>query len=115
MLFAFCAISPIVANSAPFDYTDDFNQARTITEDILLEVMEMPVEVMPDPSQEGGGAEGGGFEPSAVEESFIRKAWRFVLGLLGLDSAAPTDSQPTVPEEVPFPDPNGAPPVGPKG
>ncbi|MDQ3006152.1 MAG: hypothetical protein M3R47_12325, partial [Chloroflexota bacterium] len=66
-------------------------------------------------SQGGGGVEGGGFEPNPVEESFIRKAWRFVLGLLGLDSVPPTDSQPVVPEEVPFPDPNGVPPVGPKG
>jgi hypothetical protein len=101
--------------SVTIDYTDDFNQARTITKDLSLEVMEMPVEVIPDPSQEGSGVEGGGFEPGVVEETFIRKAWRFVLGLLGLDSAAPTDSQPAVPEEVPFPDPNGAPPVGPKG
>jgi len=100
--------------SITIDYTDDFNQARTITKDLSLEVMEMPLEVIPDPSQEGGAVEGG-FESGAVEETFIRKAWRFVLGLLGLDSAAPTDSQPAVPEEVPFPDPNGAPPVGPKG
>ena len=101
--------------SITIDYTDDFNQARTITEDLSLEVMEMPVEVIPDPSQDGGNVEGGGFESGAVEESFIRKVWRFVLGLLGLDSAPPTDSQPVIPEEVPFPDPNGAPPVGPKG
>ena len=76
--------------------------------------MEMPVEEFPDPSEGGGGVEGG-FEPAPVEESFIRKAWRFVLGLLGLDSAPPTDSQPIVPEEVPFEDPNRVPPVGPKG
>ncbi len=100
--------------SVTIDYTDDFNQARTITDNLSLEVMEMPVEEFPDPSQEGG-VEGSGFESGGVEESFIRKAWRFVLGLLGLDSAAPTDSQPAVPEEVPFPDPNGEPSVGPKG
>ena len=100
--------------SITVDYTDDFNQARTITKDISLEVMEMPVEVIPDPSQ-GGEVEGGGFEPAPLEESFLRKAWRFVLGFLGLDSAPPTDSQPVIPEEVPFPDPSGAPPVGPKG
>lgn len=101
--------------SITIDYTDDFNQARTITDTLSLEVMEMPLEVIPDPSQEGGAMEGGGFEPGTVEESFMRKAWRFVLGLLGLDSAPPTDSQPAVPEGVPFPDPGGEPPVGPKG
>ena len=100
--------------SVSIDYTDDFNQARTITKDLSLEVMEMPVEEFPDPSEGGGGVEGG-FEPAPVEESFIRKAWRFVLGLLGLDSAPPTDSQPIVPEDVPFEDPNRVPPVGPKG
>ena len=44
--------------SITIDYTDDFNQARTITDTLSLEVMEMPVEEFPDPSQEGGG--GGG-------------------------------------------------------
>ena len=100
--------------SITIEYTDDFNQARTITDNLSLEVIEMPVEVIPDPSQEGG-VEGGGFESSGVEESFIRKAWRFVLGLLGLDSAAPTDSQPVLPDGAPIPDPNGAPSVEPKG
>ena len=100
--------------SITIDYTDDFNQARTVEKTLSLEVEEAPVEVIPDPSQ-GGGVEGGGFESSPVEESFMRKAWRFVLGLLGLDSAAPSDTQPVIPEEVPLPEPNGAPPVGPKG
>ena len=100
--------------SITIDYTDDFNQARTVEKTLSLEVEEAPVDVIPDPSQ-GGGVEGGGFESSPVEESFMRKAWRFVLGLLGLDSAAPSDTQPVIPEEVPLPVPNGAPPVGPKG
>jgi hypothetical protein len=66
-------------------YLDDFNQSRTFTRTLNVEVME----------GEGGGGGGGEFsegeipiEPAIpVTETFWQKAWRAVLGLLGLDSA----------------------------
>jgi hypothetical protein len=93
------------------EYTDDFNQPRTITKTLTVEVLEqeMPPDFNPN---EGGG--GGEYMP--VEETFWQKVWRFILGLFGLDSAAPT--QPTMPtEEVPPSDgmPMPGPVIGPKG
>ncbi len=88
------------------DYTDDFNQPRTITKTLELEVLEMPVEPTFDPNLppgEGGGG-GGEFIPAA-EETFLQKAWRFILGLFGLDSGAPS-SAPSIeggPTEMPVP------------
>ena len=67
------------------DYVDDFNQPRTITKTIEVEVMEGFIEPTPDPS--GGGE---GFEPLPSGETTAQKIWRFILGLLGLDSSAPS-------------------------
>jgi hypothetical protein len=82
------------------EYTDDFNQARTVTQTLTLDVTDMLLEPTPDLS-----APGGGFEVSNAPESFWQKAWRFILGLLGLDSGAPTTApaveQPTVIPIVP--------------
>ena len=47
--------------------------------------MEAFVEPTPDPSNGGGG-----FEPLPSNETTAQKIWRFILGLLGLDSSAPT-------------------------
>ena len=66
------------------DYTDDFNQARTITEALDIEVMEGVQEPVIDPSKNGGVGEA---VPIPSEENTLQKIWRFVLGLLGLDSA----------------------------
>jgi hypothetical protein len=111
------------------DYTDDFNASQEITRTISLEVQEMvvPVEITPEPGTEGipggGGFPGPGGEPTAGPETFLQKAWRFVRGLLGLDSAqtqpggvpgellpgeAPVEEAP--PAEVPI-----RVPIGPKG
>ncbi len=68
------------------DYTDDFNQPRTITRTLDVEVMEAMEEPPIDPSAGGGG---GGF-PVATEETTLQKIWRFILGLFGLDSSAPS-------------------------
>jgi hypothetical protein len=81
------------------DYTDDFNQARTITQTLTVDVTDMGIEPTPDMSISGGGS-----EVSTAPESFWQKAWRFILGLFGLDSGAtsttPSVEQPTV---IPIP------------
>ncbi|MCG2788285.1 MAG: IPT/TIG domain-containing protein [Anaerolineae bacterium] len=86
------------------DYTDDFNQSRTITQPLTLDVIEM--EEMPfDPNfPEGGGGGGGeGFPPMEQEETFWQKAWRFVLGLFGLDSGQPVEQPAPMYEEEMIP------------
>lgn len=88
------------------DYTDDFNQPRSITQVITVDVIEM--EEMPvDPNfPEGGeGGEGGGegFPPIVQEETFWQKAWRFVLGLFGLDSGQPVEQPVPMYEEEMIP------------
>src|SRR5215207_1498751 len=75
------------------DYTDDFNQARTITRKIDIEVMEGFEEPILEPGVEGGGGE---VFPTPVEESALQKVWRFVLGLFGLDSAPPSNGNPGI-------------------
>jgi hypothetical protein len=71
------------------DYTDDFNQPRTITHKLEIEVMEGEPTV--DPSMQGGGGGGEGI-PAQAEETALHKIWRFFLGLLGLDSAPPLNN-----------------------
>jgi hypothetical protein len=96
--------------TATINYTDDFNQARTITKSLSLEVLEAVLEPTPDPNlptQPGGGE---GVLPGS-EETFWQKAWRFALGLFGLDSGTPS-TQPAQPMEKPIPLPSGG---GPKG
>ena len=76
------------------EYTDDFNQPRTLTRKLEVEVMDgMTEEPIFDPSIEGGGE-----FPIMQEETLPQKAWRFVLGLLGLDSAPPPSEEPILPE-----------------
>ena len=83
------------------EYTDDFNQPRTMTRTLEVEVMEgMIEEPIIDPSMPGG--EG---MPVTTEESALQKVWRFVLGLFGLDSAPPSGGEQIAPEfEEPLPE-----------
>jgi hypothetical protein len=74
------------------DYTDDFNQARTITRRIDIEVMEGFEEPIIEPGAEGGGE----VFPTPAEENTLQKVWRFVLGLFGLDSAPPSNGDPGI-------------------
>ena len=86
------------------DYTDDFNQPRTLTRTLSLTVEESFIEETPDPSQEGTKF------PTTTDESFIHKVWRAVLGLLGLDSAPPGGEIPAgepLPGEEIIPIPSG--------
>jgi hypothetical protein len=82
------------------EYTDDFNQARTVTQTLTLDVTDMMLEPTPDLSGPGGS-----IEISTGPETFWQKVWRFILGLLGLDSGAPATTpaieQPTVIPIVP--------------
>lgn len=82
------------------EYTDDFNQPRTISKTFDLTVEEAFI----DPSMEPG-MEGGGEIVVPTEETALQKIWRFILGLFGLDSGAPTDNAPLegVPTEFPVP------------
>lgn len=63
-------------------YTDDFNQAQQITQTLTLDVLEAP-------PVEDFGSEGlpPTDVPLAPPETFLQKVWRFIRGLLGLDSA----------------------------
>ena len=76
------------------DYTDDFNQARTINRTLEIEVMEGFEEPIIEPGMEGGG--GGEVFPSPIEETTFQKIWRFVLGFFGLDSAPPSNNDPGI-------------------
>jgi IPT/TIG domain-containing protein len=84
------------------DYTDDFNQARTLTRKLEIEVMEGMSEGpdVVDPSFKGEGS-GASEIPIAAEETTLQKVWRFILGLLGLDSAPPSGGEEIVPQEGP--------------
>ena len=74
------------------DYTDDFNQPRTLTRTLQVEVMEAMIEEpIVDPSMEGGGS------PVPSNETTLQKIWRFILGLLGLDSAPPAGGEEIMP------------------
>lgn len=92
------------------DYTDDFNQPRTITRHLEIEVMEGMIEPTPDPSLGGGGGGEGG--PILTEESTLQKVWRFVLGLFGLDSAPPSDGNPGISPGIEEPGPMPVPKPG---
>ena len=91
------------------DYTDDFNQSRTITKTLTLDVMEMEMPPV-DPNFPEG--EEGGFPPVVQEETFLQKAWRFVLGLFGLDSGQPVEPQAPIYEEEIIPEPGIRSPKG---
>jgi len=85
------------------DYVDDFNQPRTITKTLEIEVTEAIIEENPDSS--GGGEEI--VEPE--QETIWQKIRRFILGLLGLDSSSPASGDSVEPqiEEKPIPAPQG--------
>ncbi|MBN2146908.1 MAG: IPT/TIG domain-containing protein [Anaerolineales bacterium] len=79
------------------DYTDDFNQPQVISRTLTLEVMEGFI-------PEQGGMDGEiPIEPEPpAPETFWQKLWRFILGLLGLDSAVQTPDSGMPYEEMPM-------------
>ena len=82
------------------DYTDDFNLPQVITKTIAIDVQEMmmPEPVTPEPGSPG--MEGGPVGPgsSLGPETLLQKVWRFVRGLVGLDSG---QASPGSPGEMP--------------
>ncbi len=72
------------------DYTDDFNQARTVTRKLEIEVMEGFARANPR-SQYGRRRRVAEGLPTPTAETTLQKVWRFVLGLFGLDSAPPSN------------------------
>lgn len=69
------------------NYTNDFNQPEVITQTLTVEVMEQPVIKPPVDGNQDNGGEVLPPEP----ETFLHKVWRFVLGLIGLDSGLTTE------------------------
>ncbi len=101
-----------VTLNVAIDYTDDFNKARKIEKTLEVTVEEGFMEPTPDPSMQGGKGNGGGGGMevgSATGETALQKIWRFILGLLGLDSAppavAPAIQSPE--QQIPIPAPSG--------
>lgn len=70
------------------DYVDDFNQPRTLERRLEVEVMEAFVDPSLNPPSGGGNGMDGG-EVLVEEETTLHKIFRFIKGLLGLDSAWP--------------------------
>ncbi|HWQ46430.1 MAG TPA: CARDB domain-containing protein, partial [Longilinea sp.] len=78
------------------NYTDDFNELRTINQTLEIEVMPA-ADMGPMLDENGNPIEGtitggGGGDPSmgiGTEETFWQKVGRFFLGLIGLDSSVP--------------------------
>jgi hypothetical protein len=99
------AAGPITL-TVTINYSDDFNQMRTIIKTIETIAQEGAPEMMgtPEPGQTGmTGKPGAGQLESQppVEETFWDKALRFVKGLVGLDSASPQTIQSPVPVITP--------------
>jgi len=88
------------------DYTNDFNEREVITKTLSVDVMEQPVIEPPI----DGGQNGHGEVIPTQPETFLQKVWRFILGLIGLDSGtnssqSPASNQPletAIPGEQPI-------------
>jgi hypothetical protein len=81
------------------DYTNDFNQPQIISKTISVDVIDQPIIEPPI----DGGQEGGIDVNPPIQESFLQRVWRFILGLIGLDSGASTPQPSTFPSEESVP------------
>jgi hypothetical protein len=85
------------------EYIDDFNQPQTITKTLSINVIENQPMPTPDPNNPDGGV-----VTPAGPETIWQKIWRFILGLFGLDSSAPsTEPGIATPTQLPVPQFNG--------
>jgi uncharacterized repeat protein (TIGR01451 family) len=86
-----------LALTVQLSYSDDFNQPQVLTRTLEVEVLEAPI-IEPDTGN------GGMPEPMPeTQETFLQKVWRFIRGLLGLDSGVQTPTEYEYPqEEVPI-------------
>jgi hypothetical protein len=83
------------------DYTNDFNQSQVITKTLTVDVIEQPIIEPPIDGGQEGSLDGNPLQP----ESFLHKIWRFILGLLGLDSGLSTSPNPeNIPVETSSPE-----------
>jgi hypothetical protein len=83
------------------DYTNDFNQSEVITKTLTVSVIDQPIIEPPFDEGQNDGIDG---NPPQTE-TFLHKVWRFILGLLGLDSGLNTSTTPeNVPQETTSPD-----------
>jgi hypothetical protein len=85
------------------NYTNDFSQPEVITQTLTVEVMDQAVIEPPSDGTQDG-------EPVIVPqepETFIHKVWRFVLGLIGLDSGLRTSEASGNPQPGESPAPGG--------
>jgi hypothetical protein len=83
------------------DYTNDFNQSQLITKTLTVDVIDVPVIEPPSDGEQDGGV----YINPPQSESFLHKIWRFILGLLGLDSGYGTSStSPNNPQETASPE-----------
>lgn len=68
------------------DYTNDFNQSQVITQTLTVDVIDQPIFEAPIDGSQNNGTE----VIPQTSETFLHKVWRFVLGLIGLDSGLST-------------------------
>jgi hypothetical protein len=72
----------IVKLVVSIDYTNDFNQPQVITKTLSVDVMDQPIIEPSIDNGQNGSNDGIPTQP----ETFLQKVWRFILGLVGLDS-----------------------------
>lgn len=78
------------------DYTNDFNQMEVITETLIVEVLDQPIIEPPITN----GMDGNGEIITNQPETFLQKIWRFILGLIGLDSGINNSETPTFDQPI---------------
>jgi hypothetical protein len=90
------------------DYTDDFGQARQISRTLPVEVIEFIPPEEPFPTEGDPGI----LVPETTE-TIWQKLWRFILGMIGLDSGQPQDTPENMfpQEEVPAVEGGNSPPL----